>query len=148
MNNIIFIIINSIIFIFCVYVYMLPVGTDVSKWVHCVCLDINIGILSCLIKSLVISHCINLVTERIYGDFLPSLSIRFFSFLLSRLYGGYEALKGGKTSEAMTDFTGGVVESYDLKKSDISLFDRITRNIKLSSLMSCSIKVKKMIMSM
>ena len=108
------------------------------------CLDINIGILSCMIKSLVISHCINLVTERIYGVFLPFfLSIRFFSFLLSRLYGGYEALKGGKTSEAMTDFTGGVVESYDLKKSDTSLFDRITRNAKLSSLMSCSIKVKK-----
>ena len=62
---------------------MLPVGADVSKWVHCVCLDINIGILSCLIESLVISHCINLVTERIYGDFLPlSLSLSLFvSFL-------------------------------------------------------------------
>ena len=80
---------------------------------------------------------------RCFSPLSLSLSIRFFSFLLSRLYGGYEALKGGKTSEAMTDFTGGVVESYDLKKSDISLFDRITRNIKLSSLMSCSIKVKK-----
>lgn len=54
---------------------MLPSG------VHCVCLDINIGILSCMIKSLVISHCINLVTERIYGVFLPfSLSFSFLFF--------------------------------------------------------------------
>ena len=57
-----------------------------------------------------------------------------------RLYGGYEALKGGKTSEAMEDFTGGVVESYELDKVGDELFDRIEKNAKRSSLMSCSIK--------
>ena len=57
-----------------------------------------------------------------------------------RLYGGYESLKGGKTSEAMVDFTGGVVESYELKDADDNLFKKILRNSKRSSLMSCSIK--------
>ena len=56
-----------------------------------------------------------------------------------RLYGGYEALKGGKTSEAMEDFTGGVVESTDLKKAGPELFNKIVKNVKRSSLMSCSI---------
>ena len=58
-----------------------------------------------------------------------------------RLYGGYEALKGGKSAEAMTDFTGGVVESYDLRKNIPDLFDRIMRFSRRSSLMSCSIEV-------
>ena len=62
--------------------------------------------------------------------------------LLFRLYGSFEALKGGKTSEAMTDFTGGVVESFDLKKDgNNELYDRILHSAKHSALMSCSIKV-------
>ena len=57
-----------------------------------------------------------------------------------RLYGGYEALKGGKTSEAMVDFTGGVVEIFELGKDNPNLFDRLVKNAKKASLMSCSIK--------
>ena len=57
-----------------------------------------------------------------------------------RLYGGYEALKGGKTSEAMVDFTGGVVEAFDLEKAGDDLYDRLERNAARYSLMSCSIK--------
>ena len=49
-------------------------------------------------------------------------------------------MKGGKTSEAMEDFTGGVVESYELDKAGEELFDRIEKNARRSSLMSCSIK--------
>lgn len=56
-----------------------------------------------------------------------------------RLYGGFEALKGGKTSEAMEDFTGGVVETFDLSKAEADLFDKILKNSAKSSLMSCSI---------
>ena len=67
------------------------------------------------------------------------LSISLFSF--NRLYGGYESLKGGKTSEAMEDFTGGVVESYTLSESNPGLYERILRSAQRSSLMSCSIKV-------
>ena len=58
-----------------------------------------------------------------------------------RLYGGYESLKGGKTSEALEDFTGGVTEAFDLKKNQDGLFDKIRRNARCSSLMSCSIRV-------
>ena len=58
-----------------------------------------------------------------------------------RLYGGYECLKGGKTSEAMEDFTGGVTESFDLSANQDGLYDKIKRNAARSSLMSCSIKV-------
>ena len=57
-----------------------------------------------------------------------------------RLYGGYESLKGGKTSEAMVDFTGGVVESFEFAKVDASLFNRIEKGSKKASLMSCSIR--------
>ena len=39
----------------------------------------------------------------------------------------------------MEDFTGGVVESYDLKKEDDSLFTKIEKCAKRASLMSCSI---------
>ena len=56
-----------------------------------------------------------------------------------RLYGGYEALKGGKTSEAMEDFTGGVVESFVLKDAGDELFARVSKAARVSSLMSCSI---------
>ena len=57
-----------------------------------------------------------------------------------RLYGSYEALKGGRTSEAMEDFTGGVVESYDLPKANDNLFEIMAKAAKKKALMSCSIK--------
>ena len=40
----------------------------------------------------------------------------------------------------MEDFTGGVVETFELDKEGEGLFDRIEKNAKRSSLMSCSIK--------
>lgn len=59
-----------------------------------------------------------------------------------RLHGSYEALKGGRTSEAMEDFTGGVVESYDLSKEiGFSLFKYMKSSNARLSLQSCSIKV-------
>ena len=48
-------------------------------------------------------------------------------------------MKGGKTSEAMEDFTGGVVETADLTKADYSVFKRIEKSAKKASLMSTSI---------
>ena len=60
----------------------------------------------------------------------------------NRLHGSYEALKEGSVSEAMEDFTGGVVESYDLsKKVDFDLFEFMKRSNAHMSLLTCSIKV-------
>ncbi len=60
----------------------------------------------------------------------------------NRLHGGYEALDGGHTYEAMVDFTGGVSEMYKLHESPPNLFEILLKAHERSSLMSCSIKVK------
>ena len=40
----------------------------------------------------------------------------------------------------MEDFTGGVVETFDLSQDVEGLFEKIKKNASRSSLMSCSIK--------
>ena len=70
------------------------------------------------------------------------LFTEFFFCSLLRLYGSYEALKGGKTSEAIVDFTGGLVESHDLKKKEEieGMKDKMIKSSKKASFMSCSIR--------
>ena len=79
--------------------------------------------------------------EKAYAKCVVEIFVAYLLHMLSlgRLYGSYEALKGGKTSEAMEDFTGGVVETLDLTKADHSLFKRIEKCAKKASLMSTSI---------
>ena len=78
--------------------------------------------------------------EKAYAKYAVKIaSICSIYMLTCRLYGSYESLRGGKTSEAMEDFTGGIVETFDLTKADNNLFKMIEKYVKKASLMSSSI---------
>ena len=59
-----------------------------------------------------------------------------------RLCGCYEALSGGLTSEALTDFTGGLVERYNFHEdTPDNMFQILLKGRERGSLMGCSIDV-------
>lgn len=61
-----------------------------------------------------------------------------------RLHGSYEALKGGNTTEAMEDFTGGVTEFYEMKEAPKELYKIMQKALERGSLMGCSIDVSRL----
>jgi calpain len=68
----------------------------------------------------------------------------FWSALLekayAKLYGSYEALKGGSTAEALEDFTGGLIEYFEVKEiSKEQLLAVLVRGFQMGSLFGCSI---------
>lgn len=60
---------------------------------------------------------------------------------LFRLHGSYEALKGGGTSEAMEDFTGGVAVLFELKEPLSNMFQIMEKCFTKQSLMACAMEV-------
>mgnify|MGYP001800999885 CR=1 FL=1 len=49
-------------------------------------------------------------------------------------------MKGGSTSEAMEDFTGGLAEMYELGEPPANLFRIVHKAHQRSSLMGCSLE--------
>ncbi|XP_055625913.1 calpain-B-like isoform X2 [Toxorhynchites rutilus septentrionalis] len=68
----------------------------------------------------------------------------FWSALLekayAKLFGSYEALRGGSASEAMIDFTGGISETYDMKEAPKDLFQIIEKGFNNHAMFACSLE--------
>uniref|UniRef100_A0A915CYD2 Calpain catalytic domain-containing protein n=1 Tax=Ditylenchus dipsaci TaxID=166011 RepID=A0A915CYD2_9BILA len=72
----------------------------------------------------------------VIDDRLPTHNEKAYA----KLYGSYEALKGGSTAEALEDFSGGLIEYFDLHEAPREhLLALLVRGFQMGSLFGCSI---------
>ena len=62
-----------------------------------------------------------------------------------RLYGSYEALKGGHVADSLTDFTGGLTETYKLKSGKVprNIINIMFKALERQSVIGAGIQVNK-----
>ena len=101
-----------------------------------------------LIQMVNCSICIRVIITN-FGVHYSKRHMQSMSFILSlkpknatnRLHGSYEALKGGTTSEALEDMTGGLTEFFDLDQSPPkNLMSMMMRGFEMGSLFGVSIE--------
>uniref|UniRef100_A0A0R3RG55 Calpain catalytic domain-containing protein n=1 Tax=Elaeophora elaphi TaxID=1147741 RepID=A0A0R3RG55_9BILA len=78
--------------------------------------------------------------SREHNEFWSALMEKAYA----KLYGNYETLKGGTTSEALEDMTGGLTEFIDLNDSPPNLLQMMFRGFEMGSLFGCSIEASPM----
>lgn len=75
--------------------------------------------------------------------YLKAAEFEFWPALLekayAKLYGSYSAIDGGTSTEAMVDFSGGVIERIKLKPQPPNLFNTLMKAKQLGSLVTASI---------
>lgn len=83
--------------------------------------------------------------EEEIGPFRLVLIYPYKNVFLSRLYGSYEALKGGNVADALIDFTGGICEGYTLRgvNSNVprNIVNILFKALDRQSLIGCGINV-------
>lgn len=69
----------------------------------------------------------------------------FWSALLEKAYaklkGGYQKLDGGESSVAFQDFTGGIIESYNLEETPEKVIQKLKTNLRKSSMVDVGSKL-------
>ncbi|OZC04845.1 calpain family cysteine protease [Onchocerca flexuosa] len=78
--------------------------------------------------------------SREHNEFWSALMEKAYA----KLYGNYEVLKGGTTSEALEDMTGGLTEFVDLLEPPPNLLQMMFRGFEMGSLFGCSIEASPM----
>ena len=99
---------------------------------------------SCQKLSLVTKHLLQALLDYLTTNSSLSLKVAFLFFfvhLFCRVCGSYEAMGLGRISEALQDFTGGVIEMINLQNPPPDVYKVLHKAHERHSLMGASIEV-------